>query len=64
MELDLPGAVDGERAEAEEEGSGQVRVAVGGGWGERDQAQGQEEIVFVPVAGPELPMKSEFLATT
>jgi len=64
MELDLPGAVDGERAEAEEEGSGQVRVAVGGGWGERDQAQGREEIVFVPVAGPEPLIRSAFLATT
>ncbi len=64
MELDLPGAVDGERAEAEEEGFGQVRVAVGGGWGERDQAQGREEIVFVPVAGPEPLIRSEFLATT
>ncbi len=64
MELGLPGAVDGERAEAEEEGFGQVRVAVGGGWGERDQAQGREEIVFVPVAGPEFLIKSAFLATT
>lgn len=64
MELALLGGVDGERAEAEEEGFGQVRVAVGGGWGERDQAQGREEIVFVPVAGPEPLIKSEFLATT
>ena len=63
MELDLLGGVDGERAEAEEEGFGQVRVAVGGGWGERDQAQGREEIVFAPVAGPEPLIRSEFLAT-
>jgi len=64
MGLDLLGGVDREREEAEEEGFGQVRVAVGGGRGERDQAQGREEIVSVPIAGPEPLIKSEFLATT
>jgi hypothetical protein len=63
MGLDRLGEVDREREEAEEEGYGQVRVEVGGRRGERDQAQGREEIVFAPIAGPEPLIKSEFLAT-
>jgi hypothetical protein len=63
MGLDRLGEVDQEREEAEEEGFGQVRAEAGGGWGERDQAQGREEIVFAPIAGPKPLIKSEFLAT-
>ncbi len=59
MELDLPGAVARER----EEGSVEEEEAWVG-WEGRDREQAPVGFVFVPVAGPEPLIRSEFLATT